>query len=413
MGYTTVAIKGITWIGALRGSTRILAIVRTAILARILAPGDFGLFGIVTLVLSLLEILTETGINIVLVQEKKDIEKYINSAWIVSILRGILIALLILVTAPFVSSFFRSPESLNLLFLISLVPFVRGFINPSVVKFQKELKFHMEFFYSFLGLFTFSLSSIIFALITKDAISLIFGLIISAAIEMIASHIIVVPRPKLEFKIKYLSRVIHRGKWVTLSGILDYLFTELDDIIVGRLMNTVSLGIYQVAYKISTLPISEVTQVFGKVTFPIYVKISSQSVDNLKRAFLRTTLVIFLIVIPFGAVLFFFPREIVLIVLGEKWLAAADVLRILALFGMLKAVSTIPFAIFLAVGKQEYVAFSNLVATLGLAMVVLPLVSMYGLVGAAFSAIFGTVISVPVIIFFTVKILRQKKHDGF
>src|SRR3990167_7018333 len=254
-----------------------------------------------------------------------------------------------------------NPDSLNLLFLISLVPFVRGFINPSVVKFQKELKFHMEFFYSFLGLFTFSLSSIIFALITKDAISLIFGLIISAAIEMIASHIIVVPRPKLEFKIKYLSRVIHRGKWVTLSGILDYLFTELDDIIVGRLMNTVSLGIYQVAYKISTLPISEVTQVFGKVTFPIYVKISSQSVDNLKRAFLRTTLVIFLIVIPFGAVVF----------------------------------------------------FSNLVATLGLAMVVLPLVSMYGLVGAAFSAIFGIVISVPVIIFFTVKILRQKKHDGF
>lgn len=409
MGYTTVAVKGITWVGALRGSTRVLAIVRTAILARILAPRDFGLFGIVTLVLSLLEILTETGINIVLVQEKKDIEKYINSAWVVSILRGILIALLILVTAPLISSFFRSPQSQSLLFLISVVPFIRGFINPSIVKFQKELKFNMEFIYNFSNFLTFSAFSIIFVLVTQNVIGLIFGLIISALIETMVSHIIISPRPRLEFNTEYLSRVIHRGKWVTLSGILDYLFTELDDIIVGRFMNTVSLGIYQVAYKISTLPISEVTQVFGKVTFPIYVKISSQNIDSLKRAFFRTTLVISLIVLPFGAILFFFPREIVLIVLGEKWLSAAEVLRILAFFGVLKAISTIPFAIFLAVGKQKYVAYSNLIATMGLALTVIPLVSMYGLVGAAFSAILGTVVSLPVVIFFTLRIFKQKR----
>ena len=91
----------------------------------------------------------------------------------------------------------------------------------------------------------------------------------------------------------------------------------------------------------------------------------------------------------FGFVLIFLPALFfwTLSDLELKKLLAVQ-LFVMPIF-LLEKVIIIPFAIFLAVGKQEYVAFSNLVATLGLAMVVLPLVSMYGLVGAAFSAIFG------------------------
>src|SRR4051812_11019872 len=106
MGYKKHAIKGVTWIGALRFAIRGMSFVRIAIIARLLNPAQFGIFAIATLVLTFVETLTETGINSFLIQEKEHISKYINSAWIVSIIRGFLIASCIIVAAPFIAHFF-------------------------------------------------------------------------------------------------------------------------------------------------------------------------------------------------------------------------------------------------------------------------------------------------------------------
>jgi lipopolysaccharide exporter len=87
MGYFRNAVKGVVWMASLRGSTRAIAYVKIAILARLLGPEEFGIFGIASLVLALLEILTETGINAYLIQEEGKIKKYLNTAWVVSIIR--------------------------------------------------------------------------------------------------------------------------------------------------------------------------------------------------------------------------------------------------------------------------------------------------------------------------------------
>ena len=93
MGYYKQAVNGISWMGGLRLFTRLLALIKIAILARILLPFQFGIYGIATLVLGFLEMLTETGINIFLIQQKEQIDEYVNSAWVVSIIRGFLIFL--------------------------------------------------------------------------------------------------------------------------------------------------------------------------------------------------------------------------------------------------------------------------------------------------------------------------------
>lgn len=115
-------IKSVTWLGSLKVFSRLISILRIAIIARILAPAQFGLFGIATLALAFLETLTETGINVVLVQEKKNIDKYIGTAWIVSIIRGLVISFLIFITAPLVATFFNNIEASSLLKFISIVP---------------------------------------------------------------------------------------------------------------------------------------------------------------------------------------------------------------------------------------------------------------------------------------------------
>lgn len=406
MGYSRNALKGLSWLGALRLLIRFLSFVKLAVLARLLLPAQFGLFGIAGLVLAFLETFTETGINVVLIQQADDDAKdYLNTAWIVSIGRGVLISALIFFSTPLITHFFQSPEAKSILLLMSLVPLIRGFINPAIVFFQKQLEFHKEFWFRSSLILVETLFTVILTLITRSATSLVYGLIISSCLEVILSFSFVRPCPKPVFEIKKLKDVLNRGKWVTAAGIFNYLFHQGDDIVVGRILNTTALGFYQMAYKISTLPITEVADTVGKVTFPVYAKIAPDR-KRIKQAFFKVTATISALVIPFGLLLFFFTSPIVNLVLGANWLSIVPVLKVLTVFGVVRAITGSASALFLALNKQEYVTALTLSSILGLAITIIPLVSRFGILGAGLSALIGSITALPVISYYLVKVLR-------
>lgn len=407
MGYTKDTIKGVSWVGLLRGVTRVISLLRTLVLARLLLPVQFGVYGVATLLLALLEILTDTGINVILIQES-NIDEYVNTAWVVSILRGMVISLLIIILTPFVANFFNSPLSRNILYLIALVPLIRGIINPSIVKLQKELQFRKDFYFRSFLFFIDAVVSISFAIITKSAVSLVFGQIISAIFEVILTFVLVKPSPKLIIEKDKFIKVINSGKWVTLAGIFEYLYRNLDNIVVGRLLGTTMLGFYDMAYKISSLPITEVSDVFSKVVFPVYSKIKDDKV-RLKRAFLKVVFTITIVAVPAMFILFLFTKSIVQVVLGPNWLPIVNVLKILVILGVIRAISGSSSALFLAVKKQNYVTTTTSLSIFGLAVTIVPLTKKLGIKGAAISAIIGSVFALPAIIVNLKKVFLESK----
>ncbi len=408
MGYFQTALNGISWMGALRVFTRSLALIKIAILARILLPAQFGIYGIATLVLGLLEMLTETGINIFLVQQKDKIDEYVDSAWVVSIIRGFLIGILIFIFAPVIAAYFKNTDATFILYLVGVVPIIRGFINPSCIKYQKNLEFNKQFKYDSVIFLTDAIFAILIGAITRSENSLIYAMIISTALEVVLSFIYFKPIPKFIFEKQKTLKVINRGKWITGAGIANYLFQNLDDIVVGRVMGTASLGIYQQAYKISTLPVSEVGEVFNKVTFPIYVKLKEDKI-RLRNAFLKTLLIICLLVIPFGYLVFKFPVEIIKIVLGDTWISAAPVLQILAIYGVIKAISNSFFSLFLGIDRQEVVTYITLFSTVCLIAILYPLIKIFGVLGAGYATIIATLLTLPVLITYYVKYFATKQ----
>ncbi len=409
MGYKKDVIKGISWIGLLRLATKAVGFLEAVILARILIPEQFGAYGVALLALGLLEVFTESGVNIILVQEK-DIDKHISSAWIVSILRGLIIMLVLWVGAPFIANFFHSSESLKLLYFISFVPLIRGFINPAIVKFQKDLMFAKDFWFRFAILLIDTSVSVVVTYLTQNPIGIVAGLLTGVFAELVLSFILVSPRPKLEFESKYISKIFQRGKWITLSSIFDYLFFNADNIAVGRLMGAKALGIYQLAYSLSAAPLIEVGRVFVHVTVPIMIKISEDS-SRLKDAFFKTTLNLLIITLPIALIFALFPQFFVLI-LGKKWEQVTVVLPILAVLGFVKSVSMSTNALFLSTKKQEYTTVITLVNILALTVSIVPLIMSYGLIGAGYSALIGSVCATPFIIYYTSKTFKLKnKYD--
>lgn len=335
MGYFRDTYKGISWMTAFKAAYRAIGIVRIAIIAHLLTPSALGIYAIATISLGFLEIITETGINVFLIQEKDDINEYINTAWVVSVVRGILISLLIIVTANAVSGFFSSPTSRDLLYLVALVPFIRGFINPAIVKFQKELQFNKEFLYRVSVFIVESLLSVTGALLTRSPLGLVWGLIGGAIYEVFFTFFAVGPRPSFSYEFVKIKRVISRGIWVTLFGIFDYVYTTADNVIVGRMLGVSPLGIYSNAYKISTTPLTEVGDVFYRVTFPLFSKISTER-DRLRAAFFTNTIVNVVLMTLAGIFIFVFASPIVHIVLGPGWEGAIPVVKLLAVLGVVR-----------------------------------------------------------------------------
>jgi O-antigen/teichoic acid export membrane protein len=393
MGYYRETVKGVSWVGAFRMATRGIAIVRTVILIQILSPAQFGIFGIASLAITFLEIFMETGVNVVLIQKKRGIEDYLNTAWVVSILRGFVISLLLILAAPAVSLFFSSPDVKTMIYLISLVSFIRGFINPAIVGFQKNLLFGREFWFRFGVFLVDSAVAILVSFLTKSAVGLVWGLVAGALAELVLSFVFVKPRPRLEFDQGRLREVLSKGKWVTGAGIFQFLFRQGDDAVVGKVLGVSQLGVYQVAYKISSLPISEVTDVVNRVVFPVYARIAKDRV-RLKRAFLKTTTTVGAIAFGLGAVLFIFGEQVVTILLGDAWRQVIPLIKILSVFGVVQAVVNSVNSLFLALEKQAYVTLVTFVSTIGLVLSIIPLIAAFGLVGAGLAPLLGAVLAV-------------------
>jgi O-antigen/teichoic acid export membrane protein len=405
MGFLKQTVKGVSWMGALQVFSRIAGFGKTIVLARILSPADFGLFGIVVLAIAFLETFTETGINAVLIQLKDKIEDFVDTAWIISIIRGTLIAGLIIVFTRFLAHFFASPAVFPLLLLASLIPFIRGFINPAIIVLQKELQFQKEFFLRSAILLTDVAFSILLVILTRSVIGLLWGVIIGAMIEVLLSFVFLSPRPRLAFEKEKFVKIIGFGKWVTLNGIFAYLADRIDDIFVGRVLGVASLGIYQMAYKISSLSFTEISNMTSKVTFPVYSKITTDP-QRLKRAYLRTLLVISISSLFISSLLFLFPHQLIRLTLGVRWLAAAEPLRILALFGLTKAIGSSAAPLFLSMGKPHLMAKITGLKFLVLAVLLIPLTLKFNLIGTSMAVLFSSLAIQPIIWINVIRIFK-------
>lgn len=398
MGHLRAFIKGVSWMSILRLLTRGLGFIKLAILARLLTPQDFGLFGIAALTLAFLEQFTQPGINLALIQQDEPIDKYVNTAWVVSIVRGLTISAVMFASAVSITRFFHQEDALPLLLLAATIPVVRGFINPAIVTFAKELRFTKEFALGSLVLAADATISVAAAFAFHSAIAFIYGMLVGAVVEVLLSFIMIKIRPAFHFVLADAKKLINFGKWITLSSILTYLTEQFDDIIVGRFLGATSLGIYQIAYKVGVLPSNELSQTVSKVTFPIYTQISKDA-TRLKNAMLRTTGALAIVSLPFVILVMLFPKELIRLFLGSQWLAAAIPLQVLVIDGFIRSVSQAPAAALLAVGRPASIAkillFRFIIMLIGLSA----LVANYQLLGVAVAVVVSSLATMPLLLY--------------
>lgn len=385
-GLRARVVRGGFWVFALRITNRLLGLARIIILARLLAPADFGLFGIALLAMSALETFSQTGFSAALIQKKQDTKSYLDTAWTVQVIRGVVLALVAFVISPYVAGFFDAPAAKPILQVIGLSVLLQGFTNIGVVYFQKELEFHKQFAYMFSGTLVDLSVAVTAAFLLKNVWALVYGLLAGAIVRLIVSYIIHPYRPRLGFNRQQFKELFGFGKWILGSSIIIFLLTQGDDALVGKVLGVTALGFYQLAYRLSNMPATEITHVISQVTFPAYSKLQD-NLPRLREAYLKVLQLTAFLSFPVAGLIFLLAGDFTKIFLGEKWMPMVPIMQALCIFGVTRSVNGTMGSFFQGIGTPRINTITSGIQLIIMAIIIYPLAMKWNIFGVCLAVI--------------------------
>ena len=246
-------LSGGGWVFANKFLSGIFFIARTAILARLLSPSEFGTAGLALAAVGTISIFTNSGFHQAIVQKKEDVDKDLDTIWVVSVSRGIFSFAAIFLLAPYIAMFFKSDGLSTVIQVIGLDFIFRGLINPGTVYFHRELNFKKILILEACEYGCVSLVAVVWALFSPSVWALVVSVPAGSAASAICSFLIHPYRPRLQFDLGRARNLFRFGRWVFFGNVFFYFIFQMDSIVIGRILGDKALGFYQISSRVANL----------------------------------------------------------------------------------------------------------------------------------------------------------------
>ncbi len=343
-------VVGIRW------TDRLVGLVSTLILARLLAPEDFGIISMASLVIGLIDILLDMGVNITLVQNKYATQDDFDAAWTLRMIQSGLATAAIFLAAYPAASYFHDARVTAVVQALSLAVLLAGFENIGVVAFQKKMEFGMEFLFFFAKRISSFCITIAAAWYLHSYWSLVIGTVAARLIGVVLSFAMHPMRPR--FSWVRMKAMLSFSSWNLLRGIGGHLSENLHRLLVGRRESPALMGSYTLASDIAAMPSIELLAPLNRVLFPMFVAVKDDA-DELKRIFLLAVAVQALVGVPAGAGLTLVAHELVSALMGERWMNAVPFIQIMGGINIVAALSASGAYVLLALGRARLIAIQS------------------------------------------------------
>jgi O-antigen/teichoic acid export membrane protein len=377
------AVTGGIWATALNVSGRIFQLLTAILLARLLTPRAFGIVAIGMLVIIGLERFSKLGLDDALIYNRdSNVDRYLDTAWVMNATRGVILSAILFFSAPYVGSFYNEPIVTEILPVMAIGPLVLGLRNPGILYFRKDLVFHKEFVYDVSGEAAYFLAALAYALWSPTAWALVVGYLSRNVVRTFLSYVLHGYRPWPRFNLELAREMFDYGKWITGGSIANYIRNEGDDHFVGWLLASSSLGFYQMAYRLSNAPATEVTHVISSVSFPAYSEVQDD-LQKLRTAFYKTVRISAFLAAPMAVGIAMVAPTFVKAVLGEQWMPMVVPMQVLAGYGMIRGFVSSYGSVWRATGHPDYLVKLQLVSIVLMAIPLYPATVEYGLTGTA------------------------------
>lgn len=343
--------SGAAWMVLLRIVDRGIGLVSTVVLARLLVPGDFGLIALAASLIGMLEVLGAVGMDMALIQRSDARREHYDTAWTFHVLFGVVMGTMVATLAWPVASFYADPRLVPVMLMLAATHAVQAFENIGVVAFRKEMEFDREFRYRVTRrIVTTFLVTLPLAFVLRSYWALLVGSLVGAFLTVALSYLLHPYRPRLT--LSAFGEMMSFSKWFLLDSIVEFLYARTAVLIIGRWNGPAAVGAYSLASDVASMATQEISAPVHRAVFPGYAKLADDRAA-LRRAFLKVTAVLLLVVLPCGVALSLLAEPVVLILFGDTWREAIPLVQVLAVNGVLTVLLSSAHYVNLAVGMAR------------------------------------------------------------
>lgn len=381
----------------MRWLSRGIGLINIVIVARILSPEDFGLVAMASVVLGLLSVFSDFGVEIQVLRSKRTDADFLNTAWTIQVLRGIFLGVCLLAITPLVTSYFGRLELSALMLVYAVSAALSSFTNIGVVLFRKELNFAADFRYEVSSKVVSVLATIGLAVWLQNYWALVFGHMVGSVGRVILSFIMHQYRPKFCFR--DVRQFLRFTVFSTAIGTSIFLQRRLDFFVVGKIGTASQVGIYNMAFELSSMFTSEIVAPVARSLTANYAH-ASNDLEEVRAVYLNVLSVMALILWPVGFGLAAVGHEAVLIILGAKWTMAAPFIAWLAIGESVRAIITQLRGNILVILHKEHVTLQCVSIQLIITAAIVIIGGIYwGQIGVAQGVVIASSVTLPVTIY--------------
>jgi O-antigen/teichoic acid export membrane protein len=386
---------GIKWQFIANMVGQVIYLVNGVVLARILEPRDFGIYGMSLVLSNFVFMFWNLGLNAAIIQKKEIVTENLNTAFTLSLIMGISCFFIVWLSAPLLALFFKEPIIIPMARIIGATFIIYALDRVPTALLTKNMYFKQI---SLLGLANPAIYGVIavsMALSGFGPLSFVWG-VVAGALGVMAGKLIYglkifTWRPKFYIDKQSAKILLSFGVFIIISDILHYLYVELQRIVIGKYFGAVDLGYFNRASHLSFLPLQKVKTNVGNVLLPAFSKIQD-NVQKIRNWFIKFSFFTYAFIVPPLMFFIFFPEDLISGVFGDKWMPAAPLLPIFSVTVIIGAMSIYSSNIFKAIGKPQlhfYIMFTTFIP---FALLVFYSIR-WGIKGIAFAVLIATTIS--------------------
>ncbi len=373
-------MKGTGWIMGWRMATRVLGLVSTLVLVRILTPEDFGLVALGTVFANAVDALAWFGIEDAILREKTFSPEIYDTGFTMAVIRAVVMGLLIAGLAVPAGYFFHDDRLTWIVLALAAATLLEGFRNIGVVEFRRTFEFDKEFLLWVIPRIVSIVLAIGCALVFRSYWALVVGILTQRILRVVFSYRMHPYRPRLG--LSAWRRLTGYSVWDWALSIVVQIRERSASIFVGRLLGPAQVGIFSVAVELATLPLTELIEPLGRAAFSGF-NAARHAGLSAGQMYLRMIAAMGLAAMPASIGLSLVADPLVKLAFGPSWSGATPVMQIISVAYCLNLLSTMSGTLFQAHGLMR-LSFRLLIFTvllrLGLLFVLVPLL---GLTGAA------------------------------
>ncbi len=336
------------------GAGKALNLFTFLVLARLLAPADYGVMAVTMFMVGLLDKLTEPGLGDALLQRKESVEKYLDTVWTFDLIRYGILASILIFGGGWIAAFFHLDPAQGMVVRAGGILLILGALsNIRMVHFARGLEYRKILTRDIASQLALGgIAILIAATVSASPWALFAGQLGLYVVGVSFSYWLMPVRPRLDFQFGKLRELFGYGKWVYGQNLLDYIFQYFDKLFIGRMLDPNTLGLYSRAKDLGGLVTGIIQSMIGKIGFPAMSRIQNE-MDKVQQGFLKSLDVLIILAVPAGLLLALQGGVIVSFLLGDKWIAMTLILKLFAIGNLFLAVNSIFHAVFASLGRPQ------------------------------------------------------------